>query len=99
MPEIHEIDRLKALVGEVAAEYGVKKVALFGSYSDGTACCDSDVDLLIDKGDIKGLFRFNAFIRTLEEKLEKPVDVLTYASLDKSLIKEHISSEVLLYER
>ena len=95
---VYSLDELRGIVGDVARQYGVKKVALFGSYSEGRQSADSDIDLLIDKGDIKGLIMFNGFINSLEEKLKKDVDVITYASLERSLIKDGIK-EVVLYER
>ena len=95
---VYSLDELRGIVGDVARQYGVKKVALFGSYSEGRQTADSDIDLLIDKGDIKGLIMFNGFINSLEEKLKKDVDVITYASLERSLIKDGIK-EVVLYER
>ena len=95
----YTIDELKAIVGDVAKQYGVKKVALFGSYSTGKQTSDSDIDLLIDKGEIKGLVMFNGFINSLQERLNKEVDVLTYASLERSLIKNSVRDEVVLYEQ
>lgn len=53
---VYTIDELRDKVSEVAIQYGVKKVALFGSYSTGSQTPGSDIDLIIDKGDIKGLF-------------------------------------------
>ena len=96
---IYTIDDLKAIVGCVAQQYGVKKVALFGSYATGLQTPDSDIDLLIDKGNLKGLFQFNAFVNELEAKLGKKVDVITYSSLSNSLIKDSVKNEVILYEQ
>lgn len=96
---VYTIDELKAIIGDVAKQYGVKKVALFGSYSTGKSTSDSDVDLLIDKGEIKGLFMFNSFINSVQEKLNKNVDVITYNSFNRSLIKDSVKDEVILYEQ
>ena len=96
---VYSIDELKIAISKVAMQYGVKKVALFGSYSTGVQTADSDIDLLIDKGEIKGLFMLNSFINTLEEQLQKDVDVITYTSLEKSLIKDSVKNEVILYEQ
>ena len=96
---IYTIDELKSIVSDVAKEYGIKKVALFGSYSTGNQTPDSDIDLLIDKGDLKGLVMFYGFINSLQEKLDKHVDVITYSSLNKSLIKNSVQNEVILYEQ
>lgn len=96
---LYTIDELKIIIGDIAKQYGVKKVALFGSYSNGEETPDSDVDLLIDKGEIKGLFMFNSFVNSLQERLNKDVDVITYNSLNRSLIRDNVKNEVILYEQ
>lgn len=96
---IYSIEELRVIIGKIAEEYGVRKVALFGSYSTGSQTADSDIDLIIDKGNIKGLFMFNGFVNSLKERLNKEIDVMTYASLDRSLIKNSVNGEVVLYEQ
>ena len=59
---VYSAQELRIIVSDIAKQYGVKKVALFGSYSTGKQTPVSDIDLLIDKGDIKGLFMLNSFI-------------------------------------
>lgn len=96
---IRTLEEIRSIVGNVASSYGVKKVALFSSYATGEQTHDSDIDLLIDKGELKGLFMFNRFINTLEEELDKSVDVITYQSLERSLIRDSVKNEVILYEQ
>ena len=96
---VYSIDELRSIITDIAMLYGVKKVALFGSYATGLQTSDSDIDLLIDKGNLKGLFQFNAFVNELEIKLGKKVDVITYSSLSNSLIKDSVKNEVILYEQ
>ena len=96
---VYSVDELRIIVSDVAKQYGVKKVALFGSYSTGKQTSDSDIDLLVDKGEIKGLFMLNRFINSLQDKLDKKVDVITYDSLEHSLIKTYINNEIILYEQ
>jgi len=99
MPEVYSINQIKDVVSDVARQYGVKKAALFGSYSNGKATAKSDIDIVIDKGRIRGLIMFNSFVGELEDRLKKPVDVLTYSSLEKSLIRSAADKEVVLYEQ
>lgn len=99
MAGIYTIDEIRSVVNDVSKKYGVKKVALFGSYSDGNPTEDSDIDLLIEKGNIRGLIMFNAYVNDLRELLNKNVDVLTYSSLNSSLIKDAVKNEVVLYEQ
>jgi uncharacterized protein len=64
----------------LAAEYGVKRIGLFGSYAQNTPSEASDVDLIMEFERPIG-FRFAEFAEVLEELLGKPVDILTPAGL------------------
>ena len=97
MPGTYTIDEIKRISVPVAKKYGVKKLALFGSYARGEQKATSDIDFLIEKGKIRGL-EFFGFIDNLEDDLGVSVDVLTYNSLKKSLIADAIEDEVVLYE-
>ena len=49
---VYTIDEIKFIVVPIAKTYGVSSVSLFGSYAKGTATSDSDIDFIIDKGDL-----------------------------------------------
>ena len=65
----------------LSAEFGVKRIGLFGSYSKGTAKEGSDIDLVIEFSRPIG-FRFFALVDYLEKILGAPVDVLTPAGIE-----------------
>ena len=44
------LDMIQQAVHQAVAEYPVKRVELFGSYANGTADADSDVDFLVVVG-------------------------------------------------
>jgi len=94
-----DIDEIKSAATDAAKDFGVAKVVLFGSYARGDATADSDVDLRIDKGNLRGLFQLAGFQIFLEEKLNKNVDVLTTESLDEKFLQDIHGDEVVLYER
>ena len=98
MPGTYTIEDIKRISIPVAKKYGVKKLALFGSYARGEQKESSDIDFLIEKGKIQGL-EFFGFINNLEDELGVHVDVLTYQSLKESLIEDVAEDEVILYER
>ena len=55
------INTIKAVVSKIGKKYGIKSAYLFGSYAKGTATENSDVDLVIDKGELhtyKDYFHF-----------------------------------------
>ena len=95
MPTIEEIKRT---VSDISKEYGVKNVYLFGSYARGDNNDESDIDLRIDKGNIRGLFMLSGFRNKIADSLGKDVDVLTTQSLDESFLNRIAEEEILLYE-
>jgi len=98
MEKTYTIDEIKSISVPIAQKYGVKKLALFGSYARGEHTAKSDIDFLIEKGKIQGL-EFFGFINSLEDDLGVHVDVMTYDALKDSLIAYAIEDEVVLYER
>ncbi|MFQ5614136.1 MAG: nucleotidyltransferase family protein [Anaerolineae bacterium] len=64
----------------LAAEYGVKKVGIFGSYAKGLPDETSDVDIIVEFEQPIG-FKFIELVEYLEHLLGKKVDVLTPAGL------------------
>ena len=99
MTKPYEIDEIKNCVVPIARAYGAKRVALFGSYVKGEAKQNSDIDLHIDKGEIKGFFRLAGFHRELEEKFSVPVDVLTTGALSDDFLSRIREEEIVLYEQ
>lgn len=41
----------------------------------------------------------NSFVNSLKDRLGKDVDVMTYSALERSLIKDSVKDEVVLYEK
>ncbi len=99
MQEVYTIKEIAAKVAPIAQAYGAKRVALFGSYARGEATSRSDIDLHVDKGDIKGLFKLAGLQREFEESLDLPVDVLTTGALSEDFLQQIAKEEVVLYER
>lgn len=99
MAQTYTIDEIKRIAVPVAKQYGIEKMALFGSYAKGEQKETSDIDLVIKKGNMKGYFAFCGFVNTLEERFGTHVDVLTYNVLEHSMIKDSVRDEVVLYEQ
>ena len=60
MAKIYTIEELKAIIIPIAKKYGIQKVYLFGSIARGDGDENSDIDLSIEKGTLKGLFALGA---------------------------------------
>ena len=90
------LSEIKNVVGRL--EHGAQRVYLFGSYARGDMTADSDIDLRIDKGAIRGL-AFAGLLGDLEDALGTSVDLISTAGMDNDVLREIQKDEVLLYER
>ena len=97
--KIYSIDEIRTTISPIARRYGVGKVYLFGSYARGEAKENIDIDLRIDKGNLRGLFALSGLRIDISEALSKDVDLLTTKSLDDDFKNELRNYEVLIYEQ
>jgi predicted nucleotidyltransferase len=72
--EIVEI--LRQALPELSREFGVRRLAIFGSYARGDATHDSDVDVLVEFDPSLGL-RFVDLAERIEALLGMPADVVS----------------------
>lgn len=97
--KIYSIEEIQNRISPIAMRYGVERVYLFGSYAKGCATAESDIDLRIDKGSLRGLFALSGMRLDICDALSKDVDLLTTNSLDESFRGRIKNDEVLIYER
>ena len=88
---------IQRIVSPIAARYGVRRLYLFGSYARGENTPDSDIDLRIDKGSVRGM-QMAFLLSDLEDALKMPVDLLSTSALDASFLQSIKNEEVLMYE-
>lgn len=88
---------IQSVVSKLAREYGAQRVYLFGSYARGDMDQNSDIDLRIDKGSIRG-WELAGLLIDLEDALGTPVDLIPSGSLDDRFLASIHDDEVLLYE-
>lgn len=79
----------------------IKSVAIFGSYVNGQASEDSDIDVLIDfvPSARIGLFEFVGIKHNFESALRKQVDLLTPDSISKFFRDEVLKQAESIYEK
>ena len=94
---VNTLTEIRDVVSRLAAQYGAKRVYLFGSYARGDMTSSSDIDLRIDKGAIRGL-ELAGLLIDLEDALGVPVDLIPTGSLDAGFLSAIQNDEVLLYE-
>ena len=81
---------------ELERSFGIKKMALFGSFARDQVKDTSDVDILVELGRPLGL-EFVRLANHLEEKLGREVDLATFQSMQRlkgSLDKRQMIEEI-----
>jgi len=81
-------DKIVHAIEKAANEFPLKKASYFGSYAEGCATEDSDLDLLVEfiqpSVSILSIIRLKHY---LEDELAKPVDII-HAPIPKGAIIE-----------
>ncbi|PKL65484.1 MAG: DNA polymerase III subunit beta [Methanomicrobiales archaeon HGW-Methanomicrobiales-3] len=85
---------LKNLKGEVAKEYFVKTIGVFGSVARNEQTGTSDIDLLVEFSKPVGFVTFMRLEHFLSERLGEQVDLVTSDSL-KPVIRQDVLAEVI----
>ena len=81
-------EEICSAVAKTAETHPIKSVSYFGSYADGRATNESDLDLLIEFHKPRiSLFVLSAIKIELEEQLKIPVDII-HAPLPKDALIE-----------
>ena len=92
---------IKRVIAEYFKTQPVLKAWLFGSYSRGEQCEDSDVDILIlvDRSQPVGLFKLSGMHLDLQDLLGLPVDLVTVKGLMDFARDSVERDKILIYER
>ncbi len=93
----YSLAELKSLIAPIAKQFGVQKVSVFGSYSKGTANDNSDLDIIIEKGNLRTLFQLSSFRLVIEDLLKIPVDLVTTEASDREFLQMILADEVMIY--
>lgn len=79
---------------EVANEYHILKIGIFGSVARSEAKEDSDVDIVIRVSE-PDFFMLAGIKEDLEKKLNKSVDIVAYTDLMNPFLKNRIDLEAV----
>jgi uncharacterized protein len=81
MPLRDDLNRRRDVLQAIAARHGASNLRLFGSVLRGEEGTDSDIDLLVDMAEDRGLGDYLALVEELEGVLARRVDIV----IDRSL--------------
>ena len=88
------IDILHNYKNERANHYGIITIGIFGSTARGDAREESDVDIVLQIRE-PDLFMLVGIKEELEERLHRPVDIVTYRDNMNLFLKKRIDEEAV----
>ena len=97
--QIYTVSKIKELLAPVFQAYHVQRAVLFGSYAQGVATANSDIDLCVDSG-LKGM-RFVGLMESVREALGgKDLDMFdtTHVEAGSNVSEEIKQTGVTIYE-
>lgn len=79
---VYKIEEIIEKIRPIAEQYKLSSVSLFGSYARGDATEESDIDIIVGDGDYGG-WKIGGLYEDLKEALQKEIDLLTEAQLNR----------------
>ena len=95
MTQSELLTKLSSVKDELKEQFGIEKIALFGSYARDEAQEDSDVDISIMAIEKKDYFKRIEAKYYLEDLLQKKVDIGYFDSI-RPIIQKYIQKDLLL---
>lgn len=88
------IEYLKKFKKENKNKYHIERLGIFGSVAKNTATDNSDIDIVVTLSK-QDLFELIGIKQTLEERLNSPVDVVSYREKMNLFLKKRIDEEAI----
>jgi len=96
------LEELAEKIIPVLLPYGIKRIAIFGSFARGEASQESDVDILVEFFEPRripvGLLSWVRLERELSQRVGRKVDLVSFSGLRPRLRKEIEREMVVIYE-
>jgi len=86
------LQELKQFQQESGFRYGILSLGLFGSVARDTAKEDSDIDIVVQLKE-PNLLTLSRIRMELEERLQRPVDLVSYRERMNAFLKNRIQKE------
>ena len=93
-----DINEVKQKVTPILKLYGVQHASVFGSVARGEDRSDSDVDFIVRLQRPVGFFKLSALEDSLEQKLQRPVDVVEEEGISRHMKPYITEDSVTIYE-
>lgn len=84
---------------EICEKYGVRELRIFGSFANGNANSESDVDILYEFNDSSKIgIEITDFAEDLENLFQRKVDIVSLKHVPEYLSELMIDPSVLIYD-
>jgi uncharacterized protein len=93
------VEEVKEKAVPILKRYGVTYAAVFGSVARGEDRPQGDVDILVRLGRPTGMVGYVRLVESLEQRLDKKVDLVTEESLNKYLRPYVLPNLKTIYEK
>lgn len=99
--DVISVDSIRYLIRPVAIKYRIRKAYLFGSYARGSATAASDIDIMIEGGDIGSVGEYEKLKKEMSDSFEKSVDLVMYEAANRNTTRagkrfmEHFNEECI----
>ena len=99
--KVYTIKEIQEIIRPILEKSPVIKAILFGSYANGDATPQSDIDLLIDSNGVLRSFAFYGVLESLVQATKKDVGLIDKQELvsGAQIEREILTSGIVVYER
>jgi len=95
----HKVKKILDAMQPFLANFGICRIALFGSYARDDDKQGSDIDIIIDTDKDFSIFSFIRLKQDLEDKLDRKIDLVESVCLDPVIREEVLSQALVIYEQ
>lgn len=95
---VYTLDEIRKIAVPIIKSHKAAGLRLFGSYARGEATKESDIDFIINRGEVKTMFLLGGLQSELADAFHKKIDILTDDSLDPAFRSAIGTDEVTLYD-
>lgn len=92
-----KIEQIKEIVSRIGKKYGIKNAYLFGSYARGEQTETSDIDIIIDRGELSTYDDYFDMREELSRDLNVKVDLVATDGVKPNFYKLIKDDRILLY--
>ena len=93
----YTIEEIKKRTIPIAKKHKVKSIGIFGSYAKNKATDTSDLDFIMEDGEVNSLIKYMALVNDLEEEFNCHVDLVSSYGNNNAFLKRIEKDVIVIY--